>query len=364
MRARCGWATRWCSVATTSSTAISTSIRRVGADGRLVLRVRLRPQDGQHQTPIKDQGIVKTPVRIGPDVWIATRKTTCAAPPSAWLRAPGARRGQGHPRLLDRRRLAGQGGQNRKVAWDASAAQRAELAANLADIERKKPPADSSRQWIARYRSGSARARRSAALQRLSFAAFGGQVEPVRCGQPPCASRSQVSRCRAAIARRWAPAGSSKRRPAAARAGTLRGDWTARLPVDHRLAQTADVGGRKVPAAMASNATMPTAHSGLAARPRRPGAAGPAADRDRPARRTGRYEYLVFPGNLDQPVLLGAVAGDREYGAGVAAADARQCGDRVVNTLLVLRRPNNSSGGPARLRRGAKGQRLESIRWG
>jgi serine acetyltransferase len=27
---------------------------------------------------------------------------------------------------------------NRKVAWDASAAQRAELAAHLADIERKK----------------------------------------------------------------------------------------------------------------------------------------------------------------------------------------------------------------------------------
>lgn len=44
----------------------------------------------------------------------------------------------------------------------------------------------------------------------------------------------------------------------------------------------------------------------------------------------------MFPGDLHQPVLLGAVAGDGEGGAGVAAPDARQCGDRVVHALFVL----------------------------
>ena len=33
--------------------------------------------------PIKDQGILKGPVRIGPDTWVATKVTSCATPRSA-----------------------------------------------------------------------------------------------------------------------------------------------------------------------------------------------------------------------------------------------------------------------------------------
>ena len=63
--------------------------------------------------PIKDQGIVKGPVRIGPDTWIATKVTILRdTTVGTGLRARIARGGQGrHPRLLDRRRRAGQGGQ-------------------------------------------------------------------------------------------------------------------------------------------------------------------------------------------------------------------------------------------------------------
>ncbi len=65
------------------------------------------------EMPIKDQGIVKSPVRIGPDTWIATKVTDPARHHDrSRLRAGRPRRGQGrHPGLLDRRRLAGQGGQ-------------------------------------------------------------------------------------------------------------------------------------------------------------------------------------------------------------------------------------------------------------
>ena len=118
-------------------------VRRVRADGRLVLRLRLRPQDGQHRMPIKDQGIVKTPVRIGPDVWIAAKVTIlrgttigrgCVLGAHAVVKGdiPDYSIAVGSP---------GQGGQNGKLAWETSAAQRAELAAALADIERKKASA-------------------------------------------------------------------------------------------------------------------------------------------------------------------------------------------------------------------------------
>lgn len=90
--------------------------------------------------PIKDQGIVKSPVRIGPDTWVAAkvtvqRKTTigrgCVLGSHAVVRGeiPDYSVAVGAPAkvIKDRRR-----------AWEESAAQRAELAAALADIERKK----------------------------------------------------------------------------------------------------------------------------------------------------------------------------------------------------------------------------------
>ena len=63
--------------------------------------------------PIKDQGIVKGPVRIGPDTWIATKVTILRNTTiGRGLRARVARGGQGrHPGLFDRRRRAGQGRQ-------------------------------------------------------------------------------------------------------------------------------------------------------------------------------------------------------------------------------------------------------------
>ena len=101
---------------------------------------RLRPPDGRHQHADQGPGHLKSPVRIGPDTWIATKVTDAARHDRRpGLRAGVARGRQGsHPRLLDRGRRAGQGGEEPRVAWETSAAERAELAAALADIERKK----------------------------------------------------------------------------------------------------------------------------------------------------------------------------------------------------------------------------------
>ena len=65
------------------------------------------------ELPIKDQGIVKGPVRIGPDTWIATKVTILRDTTIGRGCVLGlACRGQGRdPGLLDRRRRAGQGGQ-------------------------------------------------------------------------------------------------------------------------------------------------------------------------------------------------------------------------------------------------------------
>src|SRR6188508_1366440 len=87
--------------------------------------------------PIKDQGIVKSPVRIGPDTWIAAKVTVlretrvgrgCVLGAHAVVKGeiPDFSIAVGAPARVVK---------NRKVAWDASAAERAELAANLADIE-------------------------------------------------------------------------------------------------------------------------------------------------------------------------------------------------------------------------------------
>ena len=91
------------------------------------------------EMPIKDQGIVKTPVRIGPDVWIAAKVTIlrgtrigrgCVLGAHAVVKGdiPDFSIAVGSPAKVVK---------NRKLAWETSAAQRAELAAALADIERK-----------------------------------------------------------------------------------------------------------------------------------------------------------------------------------------------------------------------------------
>ncbi len=90
--------------------------------------------------PIKDQGIVKGPVRIGPDTWIATKVTMlrdttigrgCVLGSHAVVKGeiPDFSIAVGAPAKVVK---------NRKLSWETSAAQRAELAAALADIERKK----------------------------------------------------------------------------------------------------------------------------------------------------------------------------------------------------------------------------------
>jgi acetyltransferase-like isoleucine patch superfamily enzyme len=90
--------------------------------------------------PIKDQGIVKAPVRIGPDTWIATKVTVlrgttigrgCVLGSHAVVKGdiPDYSIAVGAPARVVK---------NRQLAWETSAAQRAELAAALVDIERKK----------------------------------------------------------------------------------------------------------------------------------------------------------------------------------------------------------------------------------
>ena len=72
---RCVSATRWCSAGTTSSTPISISSWATGADGGLGYVCDFDHRMDDINLPIKDQGILKGPVRIGPDTWIATKVT-------------------------------------------------------------------------------------------------------------------------------------------------------------------------------------------------------------------------------------------------------------------------------------------------
>ncbi|TCJ99368.1 acyltransferase [Nocardia alba] len=96
--------------------------------------------------PIKDQGIVKSPVRIGPDTWIAAKVTVlrdtrvgrgCVLGAHAVVRGdiPDYSIAVGAPVKVVK---------NRKVAWDASAEEREAYMAALADIERKKNAAAQS----------------------------------------------------------------------------------------------------------------------------------------------------------------------------------------------------------------------------
>ncbi|WP_040837034.1 acyltransferase [Nocardia brevicatena] len=91
-------------------------------------------------TPIKDQGIVKSPVRIGPDTWIAAKVTVlretrvgrgCVLGAHAVVKGdiPDYSIAVGAPARVVK---------NRKEAWEAGAEARAAYAVALEDIERKK----------------------------------------------------------------------------------------------------------------------------------------------------------------------------------------------------------------------------------
>ena len=90
--------------------------------------------------PIKDQGIVKSPVRIGPDTWVGVKATVLRGTTigrGCVLGSHAVVRGD-VPDLFDRGRSTGQGGQEPAARLGDLGRQRAELAAALADIERKK----------------------------------------------------------------------------------------------------------------------------------------------------------------------------------------------------------------------------------
>ncbi len=90
--------------------------------------------------PIKDQGIVKSPVRIGPDTWVAAKVTVlrgtrvgrgCVLGAHAVVKGdiPDYSIAVGSPAKVVK---------NRRAAWDAAADARAYREAALADIARKK----------------------------------------------------------------------------------------------------------------------------------------------------------------------------------------------------------------------------------
>ena len=90
--------------------------------------------------PIKDQGIVKTPVRIGPDCWLGTKVSVLRGTRigrGSVLGAHAVVKGEipeysiavGAPAKVVK---------NRKLSWETAAAERAARAAALEDIARKK----------------------------------------------------------------------------------------------------------------------------------------------------------------------------------------------------------------------------------
>ena len=90
--------------------------------------------------PIKDQGIVKSPVRVGPDTWIAAKVSVlrgtrvgrgCVLGAHAVVTGtvPDYGIAVGAPAKVVK---------NRKEAWEAGAAEREQYLAALEDIERKK----------------------------------------------------------------------------------------------------------------------------------------------------------------------------------------------------------------------------------
>ena len=106
-----------------------------------VSRVRLRPQDGRHQRADQRSGHpqgpgadrARTPGSPPRSPSCATRRSGAAA---CWVRTAWSRATSLTMRSPSaRRRRSSRTG---KLAWETSAAERAELAAALADIERKK----------------------------------------------------------------------------------------------------------------------------------------------------------------------------------------------------------------------------------
>lgn len=96
--------------------------------------------------PIKDQGIVKGPLRIGADTWVAAKVTVLRntiVGRGAVLGAHSVVKG-----VIDDYAIAvgapARVVKNRREAWEAGAQQRAELERALADIERKKARADAA----------------------------------------------------------------------------------------------------------------------------------------------------------------------------------------------------------------------------
>ena len=202
------------------------------------------------ELPIKDQGIVKSPVRIGPDTWIAAKVTIlrgtiigrgCVLGAHAVVKGevPDYSIAVGAPAKVVR---------NRKLDWETSAAQRAELAANLADIERKKASRYTRRPAMSRGpRSGSGRSTMTPARVRFALTAFGGQVHrsgllghglPGEVGRQPRPGRQGATLRRGGIVEQRAHRGGQPR-DVARRVGQ------AGHAVDHRLAQPARVRGHQ-----------------------------------------------------------------------------------------------------------------------
>ena len=84
------------------------------------------------ELPIKDQGIVKSPVRIGPDTWVADEGDRAARHHRSGAVACSARTRWSRARSRTYSIAVGAPAKvvkNRKLAWETSAAERAELAA-------------------------------------------------------------------------------------------------------------------------------------------------------------------------------------------------------------------------------------------
>ncbi len=155
-----------------------------------------------------------------------------------------------------------------------------------------------------------------------------------------CQSKSAVSRCRAAL--RPALGGRRIVEHRDDRLGQPR--HIARrarhpgLTVDHCLAQAADVRrhqrgarGRGFQRRQPERFVVAGQHRGVGAMQR-----GQQIVVIQSPDEVSCLEYLVFTGLLDEPVLLGAFAGDGQGGAGVGPPDPWQRGDRLVHALLVL----------------------------
>ncbi len=208
-RVRCGSGTRSSSARTTSSTPTSTSRSARPPSSPTVLHLRLRPPHGRRRRADQDQGIVKGPVRIGPDTWIAAKVTV--------LRNTRVGRGcvlgahavvKGDIPTQHRRGLAREGGEEPYGRLGGRAADRAkyiaalighraqELASNGADAA---PAVNGNGAAVRPDRSvngrplptGQRTLRNLRARQRMPHPSASRRRTPARSPRPPCASRSR-----------------------------------------------------------------------------------------------------------------------------------------------------------------------------